>query len=167
MTFRIDPYSADWPRQFSLVAQQLHAVFAGRVVEIEHVGSTAVPGLCAKPVIDVLLGAPSLEDIEAVIPQLAAQGYAYVNKYETELPMRRYFVKPQGQTLRVHLHAVCTGSAFWNEQLAFRDALRASTQLRDAYVNLKLRLARTHEQDKAAYTAAKAPFIVQVLNVRR
>jgi GrpB-like predicted nucleotidyltransferase (UPF0157 family) len=165
MTFHVAPYSAEWPHQFSIVAQQLHAVFAGRVVQIEHIGSTAVPGLCAKPVIDVLLGAPSLNDIEAVIPQLAAEGYAYVNKYETELPMRRYFVKPQVQMLRVHLHAVCAGSVFWNEQLAFRDALRASTQLRDAYGDLKRRLARTHEQDKAAYTAAKAPFIVQVLNV--
>jgi GrpB-like predicted nucleotidyltransferase (UPF0157 family) len=167
MTFHVAPYSAEWPHQFSIVAQQLHAVFAGRVVQIEHIGSTAVPGLCAKPVIDVLLGARSLQDVEAVIPQLAAEGYAYVQKYESELPMRRYFVKSEAQMLRVHLHAVCVGSAFWVEQLAFRDALRASNQLRQEYGDLKRRLARTHEHDKAAYTAAKAPFIKQVLSATR
>jgi GrpB-like predicted nucleotidyltransferase (UPF0157 family) len=167
MTVVLAPYATDWPRQFSAVHREIQAVFTGRLVEIEHIGSTAVPGLCAKPVIDVALGAQSLHDVEAVIPQLAAEGYAYVPKYESELPMRRYFVKPQAAMPRIHLHAVCVGSAIWMEHLAFRDALRASAQLRDEYRDLKLHLARTHAQDKAAYTAAKAPFIKQVLSARR
>ncbi len=163
MTFRIIAYSEDWPWQFAAIRGQLSVCFDESSIGIEHIGSTAVPGLCAKPVIDVLLGAASLAGIEAAIPRLQAAGYAYVSKYETELPMRRYFVKPESQMCRVHVHGVREDSRIWNEHLAFRDALRADPCLRDAYAQLKLELARIHADDKAAYTAAKAPFIRQGL----
>jgi GrpB-like predicted nucleotidyltransferase (UPF0157 family) len=121
------PWSADWPLAFDRLRDALREVFAPREVEIEHIGSTAVPGLAAKPVIDVLVGVGRLDEAEAAIPALAARGFLYVSKYERELPMRRYFV-------------------------------------RDAYQSLKLRLAREYASDKAAYTAAKDPFIRAVLD---
>ncbi len=139
-------------------------MFAQHPTEIEHIGSTSVPGLCAKPIIDVLVGTDSLAVIEAETPSLSAAGYEYVSKYESDLPMRRYFVRFESEGPRVNVHAVCKGSKFWTEHLAFRDALRASVRVRDAYANLKLELARTHKNDRPAYTAAKAPFIVQVLS---
>lgn len=136
-------------------------------IAIEHIGSTAVPGLCAKPVIDVLVGAASLASIEAAIPRLEQQGFDYVSKYEAELPMRRYFVKREGELPRVHVHGVCTGSTLWNDHLGFRDALRGDPKLREAYALLKQELACTHAGDKSAYTAAKAPFIQAVLAALR
>ncbi len=163
MALRIVPYSEAWPDHFAAIRRQLLVAFAEPAVQIEHTGSTSVPGLCAKPVIDVLVGAASLASIEAAIPGLAAAGYAYVNKYELEFPMRRYFVRPESQGPRVHVHVVSKGSDFWNEHIAFRDTLRTNTSVRDAYAQLKLQLAREHENDKAAYTAAKAPFIRHVL----
>jgi len=164
MAFRVVPYSDAWPNEFAIVRSQLLAAFGNDSVRIEHIGSTSIPGLCAKPVIDVLVGAPSLESIEVAIPALAEAKYEYVTKYEVELPLRRYFVRQESPGLRVHVHAVTMGSRIWNEQLAFRDALRASIGTRDAYAKLKLELARIHANDKAAYTAAKAPFVHQILN---
>ncbi len=164
MKVSVDPYSAEWPRQFAAVRSQLRSALNDERVAIEHIGSTAVPGLCAKPVIDVLAGAESLTFFTNTIPRLAAEGYVYVDKYERELPMRRYFVKLPSALPRVHVHAVCERSDLWIEQLAFRDALRADQRLRDAYADLKRKLALEHADTKADYTAAKAPFIRKVLS---
>jgi|APFre7841882724_1041349.scaffolds.fasta_scaffold28187_1 GrpB-like predicted nucleotidyltransferase (UPF0157 family) len=160
----IASYSSDWPLQFEAVRAALRAVFAHDAVEVEHIGSTSVPGLAAKPVIDVLLGADSLAAIESRIAALERAGYQYVPKYEQELPMRRYFVKPAGPgSLRVHLHGVVLGSSFWQEYMAFRDALRADGSLRAGYHSLKMELAQRFAHDKPAYTAGKGPFIRSAL----
>ena len=164
MAVRVVPYSKAWPSEFAAVRSELLAAFRDDTILIEHIGSTSVPGLCAKPVIDVLVGTSSLENIEVAIPRLAAAQYEYVNKYEVEIPMRRYFVRQESRGPRVHVHAVVEGSKIWNEHLTFRGALRANTATRDAYALLKINLAHSHKNDKAAYTAAKASFITQILN---
>jgi GrpB-like predicted nucleotidyltransferase (UPF0157 family) len=157
-------YSEDWPAQFEEARAELLATFAPVVVAIEHIGSTSVPSLAAKPVIDVLLGADSLATVERSFPRLKRCGYEYVFEYESELPMRRYFVRPaSGSSLRVNLHAVVQGSQFWLEHLAFRDALRASPALMLEYQDLKYDLASRFANDRSAYTAAKAPFIGAVV----
>lgn len=162
----LSPYSDAWPDAFARVQAELVAAFAPAPVVVEHVGSTAVPGLVAKPVLDILLGAKQLSEIECRIHTLAALGFAYVSKYERELPQRRYFVHPALCSLRVHLHAVVYRSLFWQQQLAFRDALRADSGLAHEYARLKLRLAAKFVDDKAAYTDAKAPFIQSVLALK-
>lgn len=164
-TVIISPYTVEWPASFSRMREELLVAFAPLEVVVEHIGSTSVPGLLAKPVIDILLGANTLSDIESKIPALESLDYAYVAKYERELPMRRYFVKSNLDSFRVHLHAVEFGAQFWKEHLAFRDALRADPALVREYAVLKLRLAAEFANDKSAYTAAKAPFIQSVLSV--
>ena len=159
----IAPYSSEWPMLFGELREELLGVFDLAPVVIEHIGSTSVPGLAAKPVIDMLLGADSLTHIESRIEPLCKLGYAYVSKYELELPLRRYFVKP-APPLRVHLHAVEISSRFWQEHLAFRDALRTDSGLRSQYEALKRRLAMDHAHDKSAYTEAKGTFIQSVLS---
>lgn len=159
----ITPYSEDWPELFRQVREELLTVFAPVNVSIEHVGSTSVPGLAAKPVIDALLGAGSLADIESRIEPLNRLGYTYVSKYEQSLPMRRYFVKAPATSPRIHLHAVEHGSRFWQDHVRFRDLLREDPGLRSRYQSLKLHLACQHAHDKSAYTAAKAPFIQAAL----
>lgn len=162
----IVPSSPDWPIHFAAIRIAVLYAFAPTPVEVEHIGSTSVPDLAAKPVIDVLLGAASLAAIEEKIPALVSLGFEYVPKYERELPERRYFVRPAGRTMRVHLHAVQRGSTLWRDHLAFRDALRADATLRDEYQALKVSLAAAHANDKAAYTEAKGPFIRAVLAAR-
>ncbi len=160
----VSPYSAEWPNCFLAIREEVLAVFSPIAVAIKHIGSTSVPGLAAKPVIDVLLGARSLAEVESKIETLAGLGYAYISKYEDVLPMRRYFVKSPAASLRVHLHAVERGSRIWREHLAFRDALRSHPALCARYQSLKLQLAQTFADDKAAYSAAKDPFVQSVLD---
>ena len=159
----ICPYSSEWPMFFDARRAVLRSVWAPVDVAIEHIGSTSVPGLAAKPVIDVLLGARTLAEIEAKVAPLGALGYADVPKYEVELRERRYFANASATSLRVHLHAVEHESRIWREHLAFRDRRRADAGLRDQYQALKLRLADAHAHDKAAYSEAKGPFIRSVL----
>lgn len=161
----ICPYSDEWPQLFKQVRQELFTVFSQNYTQIEHIGSTAVVGLCAKPVIDVLLGVNSLSQIESKITSLKNIGFLYVAKYEKEIPTRRYFVKSPKDSLRIHLHGVEIGSRIWCDHLKFRDLLRSDLQQRSAYQQLKFSLALQYADDKAAYTEAKAPFITSALNI--
>ncbi|MCE4553832.1 GrpB family protein [Roseateles cellulosilyticus] len=155
---------ANWPAQFEAAAAPLRTVFGSHAGTLEHIGSTAVPGLCAKPVLDVLLGVAQLSDVAPHHAALAALGYRYRPEHERELPERRYFTRDADTTrLRVHLHVVVNDSTFWREHLAFRDALRADHLLAARYAELKRQLAAEHADDKAAYTEAKGPFIRAVL----
>jgi GrpB-like predicted nucleotidyltransferase (UPF0157 family) len=163
MTDRVTvvPYDPDWPRRFDEERRALAALFAGSEAVIEHIGSTAVPGLGAKPVIDIMVGVPVLVEVEGRIPALEAAGYEYVQKYEKQLPDRRYFRKPRLGPRAFHVHCVVTGSDFWIRQLAFRDHLRAHPESAAAYDNLKRELAT--RVSKGEYTEAKSPFIEGVL----
>ncbi len=128
---------------------------------VEHVGSTAVQGLPAKPTIDILLGLYRLSDAPRVIPRMEKLGYAYLAKYEDTLPERRLFRTPAdlGQPSAFNVHAVETASGFYERHLLFRDWLRAHPKDRDAYGKLKRELAARFPADRDAYTGAKTPFI--------
>ncbi len=156
-----------WAAEYALVANELAGALAALSPRVEHIGSTSVPGLCAKPVLDVLLGLPALGDLADGMARLAALGYRYRPEHEAQIPDRRYFVREAssrpGVGHRVHLHAVQRGGRLWQEHLAFRDALRDDSALMARYAALKRGLAVAHADDKAAYTEAKAPFIRQVL----
>jgi GrpB-like predicted nucleotidyltransferase (UPF0157 family) len=157
-------YQDSWPQQFLQVAELLHALFPMPGAVVEHVGSTSIPGLCAKPVLDVALGVWALRDAEAAIPAFSSAGFTYRPEYENAIPDRRYFVKSEDTSLRVHLHAVVLGGLLWQQHLHFRNQLRRETRLREEYADLKRRLAIVHAKSKAAYTEAKAPFMRKVLS---
>ncbi len=163
----LSPYSPMWPAVFDIEREALTRIFGAGAVEIEHIGSTAVPGLGAKPIIDVMLGAPALAVVEQHMDQLAAAGYRYVPEFERSIPERRYFVKPDGQPGSFHLHAVVSGSAFWRDHLRFRDVLRNNAALADEYWKLKRRLAARYPNDRAAYADAKSTFIRTALEKAR
>lgn len=155
-------YSCTWPDRFGVVAGELASAMAGVAVVLEHIGSTAVPGLCAKPVIDVLMGVGDLDGVHRRVEDLAQLGYEYRPTYEAQIPERRYFVRSASEALpRVHVHGVRRGGRLWTDHLAFRDALRADADLRQRYAALKRSLAEG--LDKGAYTEAKGPFIQDVL----
>ncbi len=156
------PYDADWPSQFERECAILSMVFSGTDAVIEHVGSTAVPGLGAKPVIDILVGLSRVADAESRSSQLGAQGYEYVRQYEAQLPDRRYYRKPRFGPRAYHLHCVVRGGDFWIRHIAFRDYLRAHPESAAAYFELKRELAA--RCGKGAYTEAKSPFIEDVLS---
>lgn len=136
---------------------------------VEHVGSTAVPGLAAKPIIDLMA---SVGDPDAVVAQagerLAADGWCYVPPQLDQRPWRRFFVKPDasGQRRAAHLHVIRAGHPRWSEQIAFRDALRDDDQLARQYGELKRMLAAQHADDREAYTDAKTKFVADTLGRR-
>ncbi|AYN96967.1 GrpB family protein [Pseudomonas sp. LTJR-52] len=163
-TVVVAPFSIEWSKYFSKIRSELETVFPVETTRIEHIGSTSVQGLAAKPIIDVLLGAEILAFIESKIGALSQLGYEYITKHEAELPMRRYFVRPAARNnLRVHLHAVERDSRFWSDHILFRETLRERPDLVGQYQDLKVRLAAEFPNNSAAYTAAKAPFIASVL----
>ena len=122
-----------------------------------------MPGLGAKPIIDILLGAPTLAEIESHIPAVEALGYFYASAFEALIPERRYFYRPHQRPSEFHLHAVALDSDFFRDHLGFRDALRNDPVIREAYWRLKSELASKFADDREAYTEAKGPFIRSVI----
>ena len=158
----IAPYDQDWPSRFEAERQLLIDEIGGWLAagSIEHIGSTAIPGLDAKPVIDIMAGVESLDGSRAVLPVLERHQYCYA-PYRTEV--MHWFCKPSPAQRTHHLHLVPLGSPLWIEQLAFRDYLRTHPDVAMEYAALKRRLAEAHRFDREAYTNAKTPFVQRVL----
>jgi len=157
------PYDPEWPRLFEEEKARILQDIGSNVISVEHMGSTAIPGLAAKPVIDILIGVRSLADAPLFIPPLIAHGYEYVSRYENEMPFRRYLHRKVNGEHTHHLHMVEPDTDFYRLQLAFRDYLRAHPEDRNEYAALKLWLAEKYRNDRVAYTDAKTDFIQGIL----
>ena len=158
---RIVPYDPAWPAEFEAEHALLLPVLAPWLAgEIHHVGSTSVPGLGAKPVIDILAEVASLEESRASIEPLCELSYWWFPYQEERM---NWFCKPSPEHRTHHLHLVVPGSQAWREELAFRDALRGEPDTARAYEELKRRLAKEHTTDREAYTVAKTAFVESVL----
>jgi GrpB-like predicted nucleotidyltransferase (UPF0157 family) len=154
---RIRPYDPGWPARFEEERAVLQRGIGDWILGgIHHVGSTAVPGLDAKPTIDILVGVEDLAAGRACFDRLAELGYVYAPYRADEM---HWFCKPSPSRRTHHLHLVPYRSARFRDELAFRDRLRADPLLASEYASLKLRLALAFEHDREAYTAAKADFI--------
>ena len=155
------PYDPSWPRQFARERDLLAREVAGwRSGTIEHIGSTAVPGLSAKPVIDIMFGVESLDGSRSAIPIIEQLDYCY---FAYRPDVLHWFCKPSPQLRTHHLHLVPFRSRLWDERIAFRDVLREQPDVAEEYAALKCQLAERHRFDREAYTDAKAPFIQGVV----
>ncbi|MBI2856153.1 MAG: GrpB family protein [Chloroflexi bacterium] len=133
-----------------------------RLVAIEHVGSTSVPGLAAKPIIDIMAAIDSLDNAQECIGPLKDLGYEYIPEYEDVRPERRYFHKGPAAARTHHLHVVELHSAFWSRHILFRDYLRTHPEEASRYVQLKRELAARYGADRLGYQDAKGPYITLV-----
>ncbi|MGH8929643.1 MAG: GrpB family protein [Egibacteraceae bacterium] len=160
----IAPYDPAWPLKFDaerdLVAPVLAPWLDGG---IHHVGSTAVPGLGAKPIIDIMAGVRDLDEARAAIAPLADLGYLYAPYRDWML----WFCKPDPAHRTHHLTLVEPSHPQWAHRLAFRDRLRADPETAAAYERLKRRLATEHRNDREAYTEAKTAFVLDTLHKGR
>ncbi len=160
-SIEIIEYNAAWPAQFLAERTILQTALAPWLIgDIEHIGSTSVIGLAAKPVIDIMAPVASLEASQDAIAAAQSLGYSFYPYKPDEM---HWFCKPSPEMRTHHLHLVPLGSRTWVERLAFRDALRQNPTLAQEYATLKHRLAHDFANDREAYTDAKAPFIKQVL----
>jgi GrpB-like predicted nucleotidyltransferase (UPF0157 family) len=159
-------YNPHWPKIFDKEKRQVLNAIGNKVVAIEHVGSTAVPGLGAKPIIDIMVGLRNLSDAKHCIKPLASIGYEYVPEYEASMPERRYFRKgPSDKPHKhYHLHMVEYGGEFWKRHLLFRDYLQTHPDTASEYYRLKKQLAVEYRLNREAYTEAKTSFIEFVVS---
>jgi GrpB-like predicted nucleotidyltransferase (UPF0157 family) len=161
-------YDPRWPKSFEEERGRIEGVVGEWLVGVEHVGSTAVRGLDAKPVIDVMVGLESMAVADFCVEPLIRLGYSYWE--EGVEPHHRLFAKfvDAGWTARTHnLHLVEAGDWYWKEHLLFRDHLRADPATAQEYAKLKRGLAHRFRDDREAYTAAKTEFVAAVVDLAK
>lgn len=153
---RVLAYDPGWPARFRTERDRIAAALTDTARRIDHVGSTSVPGLAAKPIIDIDVSVPDVEDEAAYLPQLELAGYVLRVREPGHRMMR-------SGNLDVHVHICDSGSEWERRHLLFRDWLRCDAADRDAYGELKHQLAQRDWADMNAYADAKEPLIAQIM----
>jgi GrpB-like predicted nucleotidyltransferase (UPF0157 family) len=186
LKIEVTAYQHFWPALFTEEKRQIQQALGHIAAQVEHIGSTAVKGLPAKPIIDILLGVREMHQLNELIELMQAAGYTYYKKYEEAMPYRRYFVKFLASVAKeipelvdvddlfklsdtcksvVHIHAMEIGTYHWERHLAFRDYLRVHVEARQKYGDWKLHLSGLDFEDSLAYNAAKNT-VVQAIQSR-
>lgn len=153
----LTPYSTDWPALFQKEKAKLLEALSSLQPRIEHIGSTAISGIQAKPVIDILIGVENVNSAD-LIPGIIPLGYRYQPLFEKEFPHRRYFQKDNLNGIRTHqIHVVRYPSCWWDKHVLFRDYLRSHPEDAQAYESHKMELVKIHETT-LTYALAKTDF---------
>jgi GrpB-like predicted nucleotidyltransferase (UPF0157 family) len=152
-------YDANWSSQYEQEKKQILLALGDTVTNIQHIGSTSVPGLAAKPVIDMLLGLKHIPLLPMQVSSLESIGYSYYG--ELGIPGRHYFRR--GMPRSHQIHAVLIDSEFWKRHILFRDFLRKNPEAAQRYETLKRKLAKEFAGDRISYTDSKTPLIEQLL----
>lgn len=163
----IAPYSEQWPLVAHELITELSKVFGIDALAIEHIGSTSITGLAAKPIIDMMVKMKDFDTIDRSVLALS-QAHSAWHLVPAELddhPWRRFMVKVVSDHRFAHLHLVSEGQPRWDEHLKFREALCADPDLTAQYADLKHKLAEVHQSDREAYTDGKTQFIQSVLEM--
>ncbi|WP_333596920.1 GrpB family protein [Chryseobacterium flavum] len=183
MKIIFEKYNPDWRIQFESIQNELNGTIGFLNPQIEHIGSTSVEGLSAKPIIDIMIGVKDEKELDKVPSLLAGKEYIYYEKYNEDMPYRRFFIKlntfphslgfpeiigpgdviPQklhDHSLRIaHIHVIPVSSEHWLRHIAFRDYLRAHPEVRKEYQEIKEVLSKKEWIDGNDYNQGKDPFI--------
>jgi GrpB-like predicted nucleotidyltransferase (UPF0157 family) len=158
------PYQSGWLALYQQEADRLRSALGEEILGIEHIGSTSIPGMIAKPIIDIMVAVHSLQRATIFIPKVEALGYQY--KPNDTIPERIYFAKETSPEYRTHhLNLAAIDSGFWKDQLAFRDYLRAHDQMAAEYGQLKIRLAEEYARTRYLDRDGKTEFVTRVLKL--
>ena len=156
---RVVGHRSDWIEKYRKEAAALSEIFSGRPVRIEHIGSTAVPGLMAKPIIDIAIKLEAVEAITEYVPALTGRGYIYFGEFV--LPRWHYLCR--GDPRDFNLHVVDGTTEHWDLWIRFRDILLCDPRVRGEYQSLKTELARKYRYERQKYTDGKADFVNKAL----
>jgi GrpB-like predicted nucleotidyltransferase (UPF0157 family) len=157
------PYDPDWPARFAAARDEILSACAGLVIEVHHIGSTSIPGIAAKPIIDIMPVVRRFEHGATCVGGLRALGYEYRGEYG--IAGRHYFVRGDPRSHQVHMYAADHREV--ERHLLFRDYLRTHPDERAAYETLKRDLAARFSHDVSAYAAAKTPFCERIDRLAR
>ena len=160
----IEEYNSLWPALFIKEKKLLSQVFTETDFAVEHIGSTSVFGLGAKPVIDIMIGVSDYSIANIFISGIEGLGYQYISSYESVMPFRKFFIKDALGKRTHHIHLVEFNSDFWKRHLVFRNYLRENNEVKDEYYLLKKELSEKEWNSGDEYAAAKADFINEVVN---
>lgn len=156
---RIEEYDPSWPDEFVRERGKILVEFEGEPLEIEHIGSTAVPSLAAKPIIDILMGVRDITKVDSYGERLGCMGYVY--QWQEDEPDRVFFRKGMPRTH--HLHIVEHGGETWHRHILFRDILRMRDEMRREYEALKKKLVTEFREDREGYSESKSGWIDALL----
>lgn len=165
MKISLSPSNPEWRSWFAQEKAKLLQILSAEIVcYVEHIGSTAVEELDAKPIVDILLGLSNFEkDAPALVQKMLLSGYIYHPRHEVTMPERRYFTQHYPNTAQTfHIHAVQMGGVFWKRHLLFRNFLRQSPETRNQYQQLKQNLAQQEWNNGSEYAMAKTDFVKAV-----
>ncbi|MGH2616176.1 MAG: GrpB family protein [Thermomicrobiales bacterium] len=158
---RLVPHRPEWARLFAAEGARLRATLGDWAIQIEHVGSTAVPGLTAKPIIDIVVAVAVIGKVADAVEALQRLGYEVIP--EDPVVDRVFLVKGTPDSRQIHLSLAEPTSTCWRDHVLFRDFLRAQPRAAADYATLKQQLAVQYPEDRAAYTAGKESFIQRVI----
>lgn len=159
-TVKVVPYQKKWAVEFEKERARILAVCGDKVMAVEHIGSTSVPGLAAKPIIDIAIGVKRLKDAPKLLKPLKEIGYAF----SRDFPRQRLFVAKGPEENRTHyLHLMRYQGAKWQSDQLFRNHLRTHPNTVEQYTKLKQKLAKNYPNDRQKYTEGKDKFIKGVI----
>jgi GrpB-like predicted nucleotidyltransferase (UPF0157 family) len=158
---RLVEYDARWPALFAAEQQRIHGQCGSLALRLEHVGGTSIPGMCAKPVLDIAVGRFRDTSIQDCIAALHRAGYEH--RDERGVPGRHYFRR--GEPRAYHVHLVEEGGPLWRDYLAFRDYLREHGEAAGQFADLKRVLAARFAQDREAYMNTKSAHVQEILRL--
>ncbi len=164
--FSLSPYKKEWTELFEQESGLLKEALGENVLRIEHHGSTSIPNMYAKPIIDIMIAVNSLKVAIELIPLIESLGY--IHDGHDFIPERMFFVKRSSSLYRTHhLSLTKLHSAFWKDQLAFRNYLRNDDQAAREYVNLKKQIAKEYIKTQKIDLNAKTDFVTKVLDIAK
>jgi len=161
---RLAPYSSDWPVKYESESQRIRADCGDISLAIEHVGSTSVPNMVAKPIVDIAIGVAILGNADKLIPGMESIGYDYPG--DVGIPDDRIFGRDPGFR-KFLVHVVVFESARWNDYINFRDSLREDVNIAAEYERLKTKIVEEHPEGRGKYAELKSGFINKVLENRQ
>lgn len=160
---RIEPYTSMWAELYAVEAARIQAAIGNFILDLQHVGSTSIPGMVAKPILDLTAAVKQFEAASVCIAPLEGLGYRYLG--ENGIPRRHFFIKGKPRTHHLHINEI--HSRDWENQVLFRDYLCAHPAVAREYAALKMALAHLHPHDRDAYLYGKAPYIQRILAMAR
>ncbi|MBM7095130.1 GrpB family protein [Bacillus sp. H-16] len=164
-TVEIAEPDARWLKKGSEEKERLTGLLSPLgVLQVEHIGSTSIPHLPAKPIIDLMGKVHSFDAIEDILSLLEPENWHYVPPHLDNRPWRRFFVKVKNNKRVAHLHLIREGDQRWTNQIQFRDRLIVDGELAKEYGELKVKLSQQYADDREKYTDAKGAFVARVLS---
>lgn len=165
----VENYSSKWPDKYAVEAESIRSVLGESIKDIQHIGSTAIPGSIAKPIIDIAILVDSIEDVDFFVEKLSALDYIYKPEMSS---VERIFLR-KGNPIEYHLSVTCPQYGFWKRQLDFRDCLKNNSSLVEEYNALKLKNIKDAPEDELVdlslspnYNKGKSDFVGRVLSSR-